>query len=94
MGQKRSTFQNFPSFIVKNAPENPALGVGVFLVSMFCLLSHLCFSCLSFSSVPPLLDFWKPRSGPSNEVIGFLAMLGEGEGEVQRRREGGGSIFN
>ena len=73
--KKRSKFQFFPSFIAKKWPrKKPTLGVGVFHVSMFCHLSHLCLFCLSFSSFPLLLDFLKPKSGPSNEVIGYMAI--------------------
>ena len=39
---------------------------------MFCLFLIFAFSCLRFSSFPLLLDFLKPKSGPSNEVIGYM----------------------
>ena len=37
-----------------------------------CLVFFLlfAFSCLSFSYFPPLFDFLKPKSGPSDEGIG------------------------
>ena len=42
---------------------------------MFCLLSHLCLFLPYFSSFPLLLDFLKPESGPSNEVIGIYIYM-------------------
>ena len=51
--------------------------VGVFHVSMFCLLSHLCLFCLIFTSFSLLLDFLKPKRGPLNEVVGKKAYTRE-----------------
>ena len=70
--QKRSNFQFFPSCILKNdRAKTPHL------VSFQCFVFFLifAFSCLSFSSFPLLLDFLKPKSGPSNEVIGKIAYV-------------------
>ena len=51
--KQRSKIQFSPDFIVENDPKNThTLGVGVFRVSMFCLLSHLAFFCLSFFIFP------------------------------------------
>ena len=75
-GLKKGHNFNFPQFYSKNGPEKKKKththtpSVGVFHVSMFCLLSHLCLFCLIFSSFPLLLDFLKPKNGPLNEVIG------------------------
>ena len=69
----RSTFQNFPSFIAKNDPEKPPhLVWGFFTFQCFVFFIIFAFSCLSFSSFPLLLDFLKPKSGPSNEVTGIF----------------------
>ena len=55
--------------------------MGFFRVSMFLALSHLClflpwfffaFFCLGFSLLPLLLDIFKPKNGPPNEVLGSL----------------------
>ena len=48
--------------------------MGFFHVSMFSLLSHLCLFLPYFSSFPLLLGFLKPKSGPSNEVIGIYCV--------------------
>ena len=69
MGQKKVKISIFPQFYSKKWPrKTPTPSVGVFHVSMFCLLSHLCLFCLIFSSFPLLLDFLKPKSGPLNDV--------------------------
>ena len=68
---RRSNFQCFPNFIVRNDPEKPPHLVRGFLTfQCFVFFLVFAFSCLSFSSFPLLLDFLKPKSGPSNEVIG------------------------
>ena len=74
--KKRSKFQFFPSFIVKNDPEKPPHQVwGFFTFQCFVFLLIFAFSCLIFSSFPLLLDFLKPKSGPLNEVIGIYIYL-------------------
>ena len=57
--KKRSKFQFFPQFYSKNDAENPQPSVGVFHVSMFCLLSHLCLLlALVFHHSLCFLTFW------------------------------------
>ena len=48
-------------------------GFSRFNVFVFFLI--FAFSCLIFSAFPPLLDFLKPKSGPSNEVIGIYIYI-------------------
>ena len=67
--------------------KKPTPSVGFFHVSMFCLLSHLCLLLPYFSSFPFLLDFSKPKSGPSNEVIGIYIYAGNLTGWVAFRLE-------
>ena len=43
---------------------------GFFTFQRFVFFLIIAFSCLSFSSFPLILDLLKPKSGPSNEVIG------------------------
>ena len=53
--------------------KNPPHQVwGSFTLQCFVFFLIFAFSCLSFSSFPLLLDFLKPKSGPSNEVIGIF----------------------
>ena len=74
--QKRSNFQNFPSFIVKNDPEKPPhLVWGFFTFQCFLFFLIFAFPCLIFSSFPLLLGFLKPKSGPSNEVISIYIYM-------------------
>ena len=47
---------------------------GFFTFQYFVFFLIFAFSCLSFSSFPLLLDFSKPKSGPSNEVIGKISI--------------------
>ena len=76
MGQKKVKFSKFPKFIVKNDPEKPPRLVwGFFTFQCFAFFLIFAFSCFSSSSFPLLLDFLKPKSGPSNEVIGYLFIL-------------------
>ena len=59
-------------FIVKNDPERPPhLVRGFFTFQCFVFFPLFAFSCLGFSSFPLLLDFLKPKSGPSNDVTGI-----------------------
>ena len=44
---------------------------GFFTFQCFFVFLIFAFSCLSFSFSPLLLDFLKPKIGPSNEVIGY-----------------------
>ena len=44
---------------------------GFFTFECFVFFLIFAFSCLSLSSFPLLLDFLKPKSDPSNEVIGI-----------------------
>ena len=71
-GQKKgSKIQISPQFYSKNDPEKPPhLVWGFFTFQYFAFFLIVAFSSLSFSSFPLLLDFLKPKSGPSNEVIG------------------------
>ena len=76
---KRSKFQFFPNFRAKNDPPpkkntHTHLVWGFFTFQCFVFFLIFAFSCLSFSSFPLLLDFFKPKSGPSNEVIGYMAI--------------------
>ena len=65
-----SKFQNFPQFYRKDDPENPPhLVWGFFTFQCFVFFLIFAFSCFSYSSSPLLLDFLKPKSGPSNEVL-------------------------
>ena len=69
--KKWSKFQFFPSFIVKNNPENPHTWCGGFsCFNVLSSFSSLPFLALVFHLSLLLLDFLKPKSGPSNEVIG------------------------
>ena len=85
-GQKKGQIFNFPQFYSKKWPrKTPTPSVGVFHVSMFCLLSHLCLFCLIFSSFPLLLDFLKSKSGPLNEVLYiYICIFFQGR---EKRRE-------
>ena len=79
--KKRSKTQIFPSFLVKITQKNPPhLEWGSFTVSMFSLLSLLSqslpFLALVFHLFPLLLDFLRPKSGPSNEVMGGFSYSG------------------
>ena len=47
---------------------------GFFTFQCFVFLLIFAFSCLIFSSFPLLLDFLKPKSGPLNEVIGYVIL--------------------
>ena len=49
---------------------------GFFTFQCFVFFLTFAFSCLSFSSFPLLLDFLKPKSGPSNEDIGSKSFEG------------------
>ena len=70
-GLQKSQKFNFPQFYSKKT-KHLAWGVFTFQCFVFFLISA--FSCLSFSSFSLLLDFLKPKSGPSNEVIGYMAI--------------------
>ena len=73
--KKWSKFLLFPSFIVeenKKKHTHTHLVWGFFTFQCFVFFLIFAFSCLSFSSFPLLLDFLKPKSGPSNEVIVFF----------------------
>ena len=62
---------------------------GVFFhVSMSCLLSHLCLSCLVFSFSLCFLTL-KPQRGPSNEVIGIYIYTHIDMQQVPQCRLGG-----
>ena len=67
-GPKKVKISIFPSCIVKN----DVWGFLTFQWFVFFLI--FAFSCLSFSAFPLLLDFLKPKSGPSHEVIGYMAI--------------------
>ena len=72
-GPKKGQIFNLPQFYSKNGPEKPPhLVWGFFTFQRFVFFLIFAFSCLSFSSFPLLLDFLKPKSGPSNEVIGEI----------------------
>ena len=72
-GPKKGHIFNFPQFRSKDDPEkHPHLVRGFFTFQCFVFFLMFAFSCLSFSSFPLLLDFSKPESGPSNEVIGSI----------------------
>ena len=88
--KERSKFQFFPNSIVKNDPEKPPhLVWGFFTFQCFVFFLILAFSCLSFSSFPLLLDILKPKSGPSNEVIGlYIYIYIYGCGAICRRKFG------
>ena len=71
-GPNKVEISNFPQFIVKNDPGKPPHQVwGFFTFPCFLFFLIFAFSCLIFSSFPLLLGFLKPKSGPSNEVIGL-----------------------
>ena len=73
MGQKKVKISQFPQFYSKNDPEKPPhLVWGFFMFQCFVFFLIFAFSCLSFSSFPLLLDFLKPKTGPSIEVIGYF----------------------
>ena len=55
------------------AKKNPHRGLFTFQCFVFFLI--FAFLCLIFSSFPLLLDFSKPKSGPSNEVIGIIIIF-------------------
>ena len=75
--QKRSNFQFFPNFIVKMTQDKPPhLVWGFFTFQCFVFFLIFAFSCLSCSSFPLLLDLLKPKSGPSNEVMGTFFFPG------------------
>ena len=59
------SFCNFPDL-----KKSPHLAWGVFTFQCFVFFLIFAFFCLSFPSSPLLLDFLKPKSGPSNEVMG------------------------
>ena len=70
-GPKKVNISIFPQLYSKNDPEKPPHQVwGFFTFQWFVFFLIFAFSCLSLSSFPLLLDFLKPKSGPSNEVIG------------------------
>ena len=51
--------------------KTPSLeGGGVFMFQCFVSFLILAFSCLTFSSFPVPFDLLKPKTGPSDEVIG------------------------
>ena len=54
--------------------KTPHLVCGFFTFQCFVFFLIFAISCLSFSDFPLLLDFLKPKSGPSNEVIGKMAI--------------------
>ena len=69
-GPKKGQIFKFSNY--KNDPEKPPhLVWRFFAFQCFVCFLIFAFSCLSFSSFPLLLDFLKPKSGPSNEVIGI-----------------------
>ena len=69
LGQKS---QKIPSFIVKNVHETPPpKRWGFFMFQCFFFFLIFAFFCLSFSSLPLLLDIFKPKNGPPNEVLGY-----------------------
>ena len=73
-GPKSHNFNFSPVYSKKMTPEKNPLLVWVFFTFQ-CFVLFLIFasaSCLSFSSFPLLLDFLKPKSGPSKEVIGIF----------------------
>ena len=76
VGPKKVKTSIFPSFIVKLTQKKHThihththLVWGFFVFQCFVIFLIFAFSCLSFSSFPLLLDFLKPESGPSNEVV-------------------------
>ena len=72
-GPKQGRNFNVPQFYSKNDPEKPPHQVwGFFTFQCFLFFLTFAFSCLIFSSFPLLLGFLKPKSGPSNEVIGYM----------------------
>ena len=79
MGQKKVKFSIFPQFHSKKSQKTHThththLVWGFFTFQCFAFFLIFAFSSLSFSAFPLLLDFLKPKSGPSNEVIGMHGM--------------------
>ena len=60
-------------------------------VSMFLFFLIFAFFCLSFLFLPRLLDIFKPKNGPPNEVLGVFYIVsfgGVGKGSTSRRQVG------
>ena len=71
--KKRSTFQFFSKNEKKKKKKQHThthLVWGFFTFQCFVFFLIFAFSCLKSSSSPLFLDLLKPKSGPSNEVIG------------------------
>ena len=65
--------KKIPSFIAKNVHETPPpKRWGFFMFQCFFFFLIFAFFCLSFSSLPLLLDIFKPKNGPLNEVLGLF----------------------
>ena len=71
--KKGQHFKFYP--VSKEKNKHPHLVWGFFTFQCFVFFLIFAFYCISFSSFPLLLDFLKPKSGPSNEVIGYGAIL-------------------
>ena len=72
LGQKS---QKIPSYIVKNGHETLPKRWGFFMFQCFSFFLIFAFFCLSFSSLPLLLVFFKPKNGPPNEVLGIYIYI-------------------
>ena len=77
--KKSQNLKISPVLQQKNAPKdqkNPHTWCGgIPGFNVLSSFSSLPLSCLSFSSFPLLLALEKPKSGPSNEVIGMYMFI-------------------
>ena len=74
--KKTVKFSIFPSFIIKITQKNPHTWCGCFSrFNIWSSSSSLPFLALVFHLFSLLLDFLKPKSDPSNEVIGCSIYL-------------------